>query len=53
MIMTREKTLAQGDFLIDDIYQGGGVVKPSWEQVYFTQPYNEELKGKRITDWSK
>ncbi len=54
IIMTRDKTLVKGDFLIDDKPEILGAVKnPDWEHIYFTQPYNKNLEGLRIDDWSK
>ncbi len=54
IIITRDKTLVKGDYLIDDKPEILGAVKnPDWEHIYFTQPYNKNLRGKRITDWKE
>lgn len=54
IILTRDKTLVKGDYLIDDKPEVLGAIKnPDWEHIYFTQPYNEKLPGKRITDWTQ
>lgn len=51
MIMTRDKTLAQGDFLIDDKPEVTGVVTPRWEHLVFDRPYNKHVMNRRI-DWA-
>lgn len=56
IIMTRDKTLAFGDILIDDKPEHRGLRKPSWEHVLFDAPYNQHVKAKlRITwnNWEK
>lgn len=53
VILTTDKTLVRGDFLIDDKPEVTGAVTPSWEHILFTQPYNRDVIGKRrIPDWS-
>lgn len=51
MILTRDKTLIQGDILIDDRPEIKGLKQPSWEHILFDQPYNREIKGKRRLNW--
>jgi 5'-nucleotidase len=57
IIIIKDKTLVQANVLIDDRQQTGLANPPDWEQVYFTQPYNKDLKNvKRLDkweDWSK
>ena len=48
-IITRDKTLVQGDFLIDDKPRVAGVCKPSWEQIFYDQPYNRAWSNRRLT----
>lgn len=47
VILTRDKTLTKGEFLIDDKPEISGVCKPEWEHVVFDQPYNWNIKDKR------
>ena len=51
IILTRDKTLIKADYLIDDNPEIEGFEKPEWEQIYFTQSYNKNCKGKRINEW--
>lgn len=51
-IITRDKTLVHGDILIDDKPNITGVVsRPSWEHVFYDQPYNRRF-GQRRLNWS-
>jgi len=53
-ILTMDKTLVRGDILIDDKPSVTGDLEPEWEHVWFSQPYNRELTGKRRLDrWSE
>lgn len=53
VIITTDKTLVHGDYLIDDKPDVKGSITPSWEHVLFDQPYNSTVTGKRrITDWA-
>jgi len=52
VIMTRDKTLCRGRFLIDDNPKISGALEPAWEHILFDAPYNREAPGKRITRWS-
>ncbi|TRZ50691.1 5'-3'-deoxyribonucleotidase [bacterium] len=51
LILTRDKTLIQGDILIDDKPEITGARKPVWEHVLFEKSYNEYVKGKRRLNW--
>lgn len=51
MILTKDKTLIRGDILIDDRVQKG-ILTPTWEQVYFEQPYNKTVVARKLTNWS-
>lgn len=50
-IMTRDKTLTQGDILIDDKPVVTGSGQPRWEHIIFDQPYNKHVSNRRL-DWS-
>ena len=53
-IITTDKTLVHGDFLIDDKPEVKGSLSPSWEHIYFTQPVNSHLTAngrRRIDTW--
>lgn len=53
-ILTMDKTLVRGDLLIDDKPSVTGAMDPTWEHVWFTQPYNRELTGqRRLNRWSE
>lgn len=52
LILTGDKTLVQGDVLIDDRSTIAGTADPSWEHVIFDQPYNRDQRNKRrLRDW--
>lgn len=52
VIITTDKTLVRGDYLIDDRPEVTGVETPVWEHVLFDQPYNRSVEGrKRIVNW--
>jgi len=53
VIITTDKTLVHGDFLIDDKPEVKGDHAPSWEHVLFHQPYNVDVPKRRIRDWSE
>ena len=54
LIIASDKSVVRGDILIDDAPSANArAVAPAWEQVWFTQPYNATLTGKRRLDrWS-
>lgn len=52
-IITKDKTLVRGDWLIDDNPEIEGVLSPSWTHVVFAQPYNINFKGPRISEWKR
>lgn len=53
VIITTDKTLVQGDVLIDDKPEITGVIEPSWSHVLFDQPYNQSIDKPRICNWSE
>jgi 5'-nucleotidase len=52
-VITSDKTLVRGDYLIDDKPEVTGSQEPTWEHVLFDQPYNQGLTQRRITNWSE
>ncbi len=51
IIMTRDKTLVRGDYLIDDKPLIKGAAVPEWEHLLFDQPYNNGVTDKRRINW--
>jgi len=52
VIITSDKTLVSGDYLIDDKPEVKGDRAPDWEHILFDQPYNRDVSGKRrVTSW--
>jgi 5'-nucleotidase len=49
IILTRDKTLVHGDFLVDDKPLITGMRKPDWQHVVFDQTYNRQVPGLRMT----
>jgi 5'-nucleotidase len=54
VIIAADKTFVRGDYLIDDKPAISGDLEPTWEHIYYTQPYNRDLLGRRrITNWNE
>lgn len=53
MVITDDKTIVQGTFLLDDKPKVKGVVpNPTWEHIVYGTPSNEDVKDKyRVRDW--
>ena len=52
VIISKDKTVAHGDYLIDDKPVITGVRRPNWEHIVFDAPYNREIKNRRrIVNW--
>lgn len=52
-VITVDKTLVRGDWLIDDKPEIKGSVPPTWEHIWFDAPVNQGLTGRRrIAFWS-
>lgn len=51
LIITSDKTLIKGDFLIDDRPHIQGSMAASWEHILYTQPYNQELPERKRLIW--
>jgi 5'-nucleotidase len=53
LILTNDKTVVNGDFLIDDKPEITGSMMPTWEHVVFGDyAYNRHVPGLRISQWS-
>jgi len=55
IILTKDKTLVYGNYLIDDNPKIEGIMAPEWEHVVFDKPYNRHVTGKKrlknLKDW--
>lgn len=52
VIMTKDKTLIVGDYLIDDKPEPKGQYTPQWIHIVYNQSYNEHVKDKpRLSNW--
>lgn len=53
LILTNDKTVVHGDFLIDDKPTITGSMEPTWRHVVFGDyAYNKHVPGLRLTAWS-
>ncbi len=52
IIVTNDKTLVRGDYLIDDKPSIKGLEIPTWEHILFEQPYNRFVDSKRRINWA-
>lgn len=54
LVITKDKTLVDGDILIDDKPEITGKIEPRWEHILFDQPYNSHvINGHRMYSWSQ
>ena len=51
LIITPDKTLVYGTYLIDDNPEIKGVRKPDWEQIIYTHQYNMHITNKKRITW--
>jgi 5'-nucleotidase len=52
-IITNDKTLVRGDYLIDDKPEISGAMAPTWEHVYFDRPTNRtNTTRRRLHRWA-
>lgn len=51
IIMTNDKTLVFGDFLIDDKPKHVGLRKPVWKHILFDAPYNKYIENELRITW--
>lgn len=54
LILTKDKTLIIGDYLIDDRENISGIIEtPTWKHIMFTQPYNINIENVlRLNEWT-
>lgn len=50
-ILTKDKTLIHGNYLIDDKPNITGVHNPTWEHIIYDQPYNRHITDKKRLTW--
>lgn len=54
MIITPDKKIVRGDYLIDDRYDIDGLVEPTWEHLLYTTPVNlHHTDVRRMNNWSE
>ncbi|MBI2565348.1 5'-3'-deoxyribonucleotidase [Candidatus Woesearchaeota archaeon] len=56
LILTKDKTVVTGAYLIDDKPEITGAAIPVWEHILYDKSYNKQIKKKRLTwqeDWKK
>lgn len=51
LILTYDKTVIAGDYLIDDNPEIKGSAIPKWEHIVFDQPYNRDSKTEKRLTW--
>lgn len=51
-IITKDKTVVNADYLIDDKPHITGSQDPNWEHILYDHPYNQNINKKRFT-WSR
>lgn len=52
LILTSDKTIIQGDFLIDDNPKiTGAESNPTWEHLVYAQAYNRQVQNRRRLTW--
>ncbi|ETI07327.1 5' nucleotidase, deoxy (Pyrimidine), cytosolic type C protein (NT5C), partial [Bordetella pertussis STO1-CNMC-0004] len=51
LILTRDKTLVQGDLLIDDRPVITGAARPRWRHIIYDAPYNRDQTDRPRLDW--
>jgi len=51
LILTKDKTLIQGDLLIDDKPEITGTVRPRWKHILYDAPYNQHVTDRPRLTW--
>lgn len=53
LILTTDKTIIQGDYLIDDKFPIIGQIEPTWEQIIYERSHNYEIIQKliKVSSW--
>lgn len=49
MIITKEKAIVRGNYLIDDRPKIPGRMTPTWQHILYDQPYNRDVDKPRLT----
>ena len=52
LILTKDKTLVQGDLLIDDKPEITGAARPTWKHLLYDAPYNQHVTGRPRLTWA-
>ena len=52
LILTKDKTLIQGDLLIDDKPEIKGAVRPRWKHILYDAPYNRHIIDRPRVTWA-
>lgn len=51
-VITKDKTIVHGDYLIDDKPNITGLQQPTWQHILYDQPYNQHVTDRpRILAW--
>lgn len=53
LIITKDKTLVRGDYLIDDRPEVKGMMEPVWEHLLFALPFNRNVSSKKRVNWTE
>jgi 5'-nucleotidase len=53
LILTNDKTTLRADYLFDDKPEIKGRYEPTWQQILYDQPYNQDIALPRITHWDQ
>lgn len=51
IVLTYDKTIVKGDFLIDDMPKIKGIRNPTWEQILYDTPYNRTVRAVKRLTW--
>lgn len=52
LILTSDKTLINGDYLIDDKPEIIGATTPKWEHILYDRSYNRHIQDKKRLNWN-
>jgi 5'-nucleotidase len=51
LFIAKDKTRVRATYLVDDRPEVTGLMRPTWEHLLFTAPYNQNVQGKRRFTW--
>ncbi|MFB9209491.1 hypothetical protein ACFFV7_50490 [Nonomuraea spiralis] len=51
LIVSKDKTLIRGKYLVDNAPTVDGLLEPTWEHVVFDRPYNRAVCSRRRLTW--